>query len=111
MPAPAVIAAVAAIGASILPLVIRVIAGLGIGVATYTGISAVWDNAQAGIWTNLGGASASVLTILGMARVDDAIKVVLSAGSTILLLKGFSAATGIVTKWRAGPNPGAFSNV
>lgn len=111
MPAPVVIAAIAAVGASILPLAIRVLAGVGIGVATYTGISAVWDNAQAGIWSNLGATSGSILTILGMARVDDAIKVVLSAGSTILLLKGFSAATGAITKWRAGPNPGAFSNV
>jgi len=100
----------AALGPVIIPIVVRVVTALGFGVATYTGISVLWDSIEAEIWANLSSTSSSILTILGMARVDDAMKVLLSAGATVLLLKGLNTALGSISKWRAG-GPGAFSNV
>jgi len=97
-----------ALGPIIIPLARRVFIALGFGAATFTGISVLWSNLETLIWENLGASSSSILTILGMARVDDAMKVLLSAGSTVLLLKGLNAATGALSRTR---NTGAFTNV
>jgi Protein of unknown function (DUF2523) len=111
MPIPVALAGLAVLAPTIVPLAVRLLVGVGVGVATYTGVTVLWQTVQDNIWSSLGATNVSVLTIIGMARVDDAIKLVLSAGTTLLLLRGISAATGAVSRWRAGPNPGAFSNV
>jgi len=108
---PVVLMWLAALAPTIIPLAFRLLAGIGIAAATYTGINTLWQAAQDQIWANLGATNASILTVIGMARIDDGIKVILSAGATVLILKGLSAATGAITRWRMGPNPGAFSNV
>lgn len=93
-----ILAWLAALGPVVLPLVRRVLFGLGIGAVAFAGIDALWTQVQTEIWSNLGATSASVLAILGMARIDDAIKVVLSAGSAVLVWKGLNA-SGIITRW------------
>ena len=99
---PAVLAWLAALGPVVVPLARRVLLALGLSVATYTGIGALWTNIQESIWTSLGGASASILTVLGLARVDDGIKVVLSAGSAVLVLRGLNMASGTFRRWNLG---------
>jgi len=107
----AVLLWLAALAPVVIPIVVRIATALGFTVATYTGLQVLWGSLESAIWASLGSGSASVLTILGMARIDDAMQVMLSAGATILLLKGMNAASGALSKWRAGPNPGAFNNV
>jgi len=94
-----ILAWLAALGPVVLPLARRVLFGLGFSAVAFTGIDAIWTSVQTQVWANLGASSASVLSILGMARVDDAIKVVLSAGSAVLVWKGLNA-SGIITRWR-----------
>jgi len=96
---PAILAWLAALGPVVVPLVRRAAWGLGFGVVAYAGIGALWTEIQSQIWGNLGDASASILTILGMARVDDGIQVVLSAGSAKLLYNGLNAA-GVINRPR-----------
>jgi len=99
MALPAALAGLAALAPVILPLARRVAWGLGFGVVAYAGIGALWTEIQSQIWSNLGGTSASILTILGMARVDDGLQVILSAGSAKLLYNGLNAA-GIINRPR-----------
>lgn len=108
---PLVLAWLVALGPVIVPLVLRALWALGFGVVSYVGISTMWDSIQADIWGNLGNTSASILTIIGLARVDDAIQVILSAASAVLLLKGLNLATGAISRFRMGGNPSAFENV
>lgn len=95
----------AALSATIIPLAVRLLVGIGFAAVTFVGIGAAWDAAQAAIWSNLGGVSADVLTIVQMARIDDAIQVVLSAATARLLYAGLNAATGGITKGRWNPTP------
>lgn len=81
-------------------LVTRVLLTLGFGVATYYGIGALFGEAETFIWSNFGNTTNSIVTVLGMARVDDFIKVILSAYLATLQLRGLTAAGSIaVGKW------------
>jgi hypothetical protein len=95
MPLPAALAAVGITGAVAVALVTRVLVGIGVGVVTFIGVQATWDAAVGQLNAYLGGLSASVTTIIAMARVDDAIAVVISAGAAKLVLAGVSAVTGL----------------
>ena len=95
MPLPLVAAFWAALIAIIVPLATRLLIGLGFGVVTYLGASAILDSATAGINSYLGGTSASILVILQMARIDDAIAVVLSGLAAKAALMGYASATGV----------------
>jgi len=82
-------------------LVTRVLLGIGFGVVTYLGVQAMWESLQAGIWDSLGQVSANVMTILVMARVDDALAIVLSAGTAKLVLRGLTAAGALkFARWK-----------
>jgi len=101
MAIPAVIAAWVGAGAIAIPLARRILFGLGFGLVTYIGIGALWDSFEANIISSLSTLSTSIVTILAMARVDDAIKVVLSAGSAKLALRGLNAAGNIIApRWK-----------
>jgi Protein of unknown function (DUF2523) len=100
MALPIVVALWAGLAATIVPMAVRLLVGLGFGVVVYTGIGAAWDAAQAAIWSNLGAVASNVLTIILMARVDDAIQIVLSAAGSLLLVKGFNAVTGGIARGR-----------
>mgnify|MGYP001318987389 FL=1 len=92
MPLPLVAALWAGLAAIIVPLAVRVVVGLGLAVVTYLGVSALLDNATSQLYSYLGGVSSSVLVIIGMARVDDFIAVILSALSAKLIVKGLTQA-------------------
>jgi len=101
MPLPIALGGAAIAGIAIVPLVVRALLGIGFAVVTYTGIQLLWTQVQADIWSNLGSVSANISTILVMARVDDAIAVVLSAGTSKLVLKGLNAAGAFTrVRWR-----------
>lgn len=106
MALPLAIAIWSGLAATIVPLAVRLLLGLGFAAVTFVGIGAAWEAAQAAIWSNLGGVSANVLTVVQMARIDDAIQVVLSAASARLLYAGLNAATGGITKGRWNPPSG-----
>jgi len=103
MALPIVGAFVAALGATIIPMAIRLLAGIGVAVITYEFVGPMWDDMVEQITTNLGLADASIKVILVMARVDDAIAVVLSFGFSLLVMKGLNAITGTVSRarWRS----------
>lgn len=96
----AILAWFAALAPLVVPIVRRALAGIGFGLVMYAGVSTLWDSIQSQVWTNLSASGSSILTILGLARVDDAIKVVFSALSTKLILNGLTA-TGIIRpRWK-----------
>lgn len=92
----------AGLASVIIPLAVRLLVGIGFYTVTFVGIGAAWDAAKAAIATNLGGTSESIIAILAMARIDDGIQVVLSAGGAVLLAKGLNTVTGGITRanWR-----------
>ncbi len=69
-------------------LVVRILATIGIAIATYAGVSALWEDLETKLWANLSGGAESVLIILAMARVDDAIQVVLSTAFAVMVYRG-----------------------
>jgi len=82
-------------------LVTRVLLGIGFGVVTYIGVQALWTNLQDGLWASLGQVSGNVMTLLVMARIDDAIAIVLSAGTSKLILRGLTAAGALkLARWK-----------
>jgi hypothetical protein len=102
--ATAIGAAVAfAFAQSAVALAVRVFVGLGFAVVTYNFVGPMWDDAVSSIASNLGGTSANIQVVLTLARVDDAIAVVLSFGFALLVLKGLNAVTGAVSRgrWKA----------
>lgn len=78
----------------IVPLVIKVIKGLGVGAVLYVGINIIMGEAEAYITANLGATSADLRGLLGLAKVDIAINILLSAISTRLVLSGVNSITG-----------------
>lgn len=72
-------------------LVTRVLLSLGFAVVTFYGIGQFFASAEAFVWSNFGQTTNSVLTVLAMARVDDFIKLILSAYGAVLALRGVLA--------------------
>jgi hypothetical protein len=93
---PVWLAALIGLGPIIVPLVRRVVFGLGFGLVTYFAVSAVFDGLEAQVIAKIGESSASILTLLGMAKVDVAIKTVFSAIGIKLGFMGLNAAGNIV---------------
>jgi hypothetical protein len=85
------------------PMVVRALVGIGVGAATYVGVNALLEAAKAAIWAKFASVSGSILTLLVMANVDDFIKVVLSALSTALVLKGWKTATDSMSRMSITP--------
>jgi len=75
-----------------LPLVTRVLAGLGFGVATYTGVGSLMSQLQSDVFGQLGSVAGNVLNLLVMARVDDFMRLLFSAATVRLTIKGLTAA-------------------
>lgn len=66
--------------ASILPaLISKILLAIGIGFVTYQGIDVMFSSIEAAIITILGGVSADIIKIFGLARVDEMLSIVLSA--------------------------------
>jgi maltodextrin utilization protein YvdJ len=80
------------------PIVKKILVGLGIGAITYTGINAVLDAAKAELMANMSGLPSEIAALLGIAKFDIAINIVLSAVATRLLISGVSKVAGSKTK-------------
>lgn len=78
----------------VVPLVVKVIKGLGVGAVVYVGINIVMGEAESYITSQLGQTAADLRGLLGLAKVDIAINILLSAVSTRLILSGVSALSG-----------------
>lgn len=87
------------------PLAINILVGLGFAAVTYAGIGAFWDSVKGNIASYFGDLPGSVMTILFMARIDDAITLVLSAGTAKLALKGLTAAGALKRIYWTGGSP------
>jgi len=98
---PVWVAALIGAGPIIVPLARRLLVGIGFGLVTFLGVSTLWSNLQANILSNMGSTSASIATILALARVDDAIVLIMSAGTSLLALRGLNQAGNIVApRWK-----------
>jgi hypothetical protein len=84
------------------PLVSKVLIGLGIGAVSYTGINLMLVQVKSFMISQLGGAGADTLALMGLAKVDVAINIVLAAVTARALLAGMSA-SGSITKMGSVP--------
>lgn len=73
------------------PLVKRVLTSVGIGTVSYIGINLMLDQVKGYVVSSFGGAGADTLSLLGLARVDVAINIVLSAVTARAVLAGMSS--------------------
>lgn len=80
------------------PLVTKVLTGLGIGAVSYVGINVMLDQVKSYVVSSFGGAGADTMALLGLAKVDIAINIVLSAVTARAVYAGMNAATGSIKK-------------
>lgn len=80
------------------PLVSKVLTALGLGAISYVGINLMLDQVKDYVISSFGGAAADTLLLLGLAKVDVAINIVLSAVTARAVYAGMSAASGSITK-------------
>lgn len=103
MPLPALVGG-AVLAATIVPMVVKVLLGLGVGIASYAGISSLLDAAQSAIQSNLSGLPADALAIIGISKIDVYVTLVFSAYAIRLTLKGLDS-TGVLRKFSLGAMP------
>lgn len=105
MPAPLVVAFWSSFVAIAGPLVVRVLAAIGLGVVAYAGISELMDTLFDLVQTNIGALGADILQFVAVFNVDRFFTMVFSAFTIKLVFMGLTA-TGTITRmqWRA---PGA----
>lgn len=75
------------------PLIRLALRMIGFGFVTYFGINLIIDQAKTYIITQIGGSGATILSILGLMKVDVAINIMLAAVTTRFILAGFNKAT------------------
>lgn len=88
----AILRMLAALGFGIVPLARRVLAGVGFTFVIYKGLDAVISAASAQMWAYLGSLPSSIMVILGLARIDDALTLILSAVAAKMVYQGVSGA-------------------
>jgi hypothetical protein len=90
MPIP-VLAGAAAVAAIIVPLVVKVLVAIGVGFATYTGVSAALGAARTYLEARFADLPVEVLALLGIMNVDKFVTMILSAYAVRLVLMGLTA--------------------
>lgn len=78
-------------------LVFRALASLGFAYVTYVGLGSLVDTVKGHIVALFGSLPPSVAQILGMAKIDVAINIVIAAIVARLLLSGMDKVTGTIT--------------
>lgn len=78
-------------------LVPRILFALGIGFATYTGVTSGFDALKSNVISNMQGLPATITGILGILRLDQGVTLILSTYAAVIATK---AVTGAVTKLR-----------
>lgn len=79
---------------AVLPLVTKVLTGLGLGAVSYIGVNFVIDSARAELMSNMAGIPVDIAQILGLYKFDVAINIILAAVTTRLVLSGVSKVSG-----------------
>lgn len=74
------------------PLLVQFLFSLGVGFATYTGVRALVDQAEAYVWTNFAGLPSNIINLAQVMQVDTAISITFAAVGVRLTLMGVSAA-------------------
>ena len=75
------------------PLIKMVLRMIGFGFVTYFGINLIIDQAKDYIISQVGQSGATILSILGLMKVDVCINIMLAAVTTRFILSGFNKAT------------------
>jgi hypothetical protein len=91
------------------PLLTRVLITLGFSVITYASVGVAMSSYYATMVDNYSSLPSDVLTVLAMARIPDAMNVVLSAWVSSLAIRGLTAAGSIKRAvWRPGQSGDLF---
>lgn len=88
---PAVIAIVG-------PIIAQILAVLGIGLVTYTGVTAVIDVARAHVISSFSGWSADVSAIAGLLGIDQFVSIILASISARVALSSVRSSISLVKK-------------
>lgn len=96
MPLPAVVAG-AVWSVIAIPLVVKILLGLGIGFISYQGITLLTDSALEFIRSNLAGMPADVVAVIAITKIDVYFTMIFSAYAIKLTLKGLDS-TGVLRK-------------
>lgn len=92
MPAPLVVGAIAGLAAAIVPLAVKLLAALGIGFVTYSGITLLLDGVATQIQAQFAIPGFEYVTnLLAYMNVDRAISLMLSAITVRATLRGLQA--------------------
>ncbi len=83
---------------TVLPLMIKVLSGLGIGVAVYTGINSLIDLVESQVVGYLLGLPPLAVAILGRLEIDVALSVLISALAMAATIKGVTS-SGVFKSW------------
>ncbi|AXH75273.1 MAG: protein of unknown function DUF2523 [Inoviridae sp.] len=88
-------------------LVFRALVSLGFAYATFTGMNFLVDKVKAEVVSLFGSLPPQILGILGLAKIDIAINIIISAIVARLLLSGMDKVTGTITTMALiGKGPG-----
>lgn len=83
-------------------VVTRVLLTLGFSTVAYYGIGELMAEMETYVFSYFGGTSSNILEILALARIDDALRVVFSALSAVLAIKGVvTGGAYLVGRWGA----------
>lgn len=78
----------------IVPLFTKLLKAFGVGVVSYVGINQVLGQIASYIEAQLGGTSVMLQQIMGLAKIDVAINIVLAAITTRMILAGMNKFSG-----------------
>ena len=99
---PLAYAFIAYLAANLVPLGIRLLVGIGVGVATYTGIKAALDYALGQVISIMSGAGTVIVEWAAFFYLDRVITLVFSALVVRWVLRGLNGVTDVMrtTTWR-----------
>lgn len=80
---------------AMVPIALKILAAIGIGYATYTGMTNVLEYALSTIETLFMGIPADMLTIIAMTNIDKYVTMVFSAYTMRMLIAGVSGGQGL----------------
>lgn len=84
------------------PLVATVVSLLGLSIVTYTGVNYGLDFLKDFIMSGFGSATPQLKQVLGLAKVDIAINIILTAATMKFVLMGVSSSKGTLKKFTLG---------
>lgn len=73
-------------------MVPRILFALGIGFATFTGVTIGFDQLKASVITNLQGLPATITGVLGILRLDQGVTLILATYAAVIATKAVSGA-------------------